>query len=555
MYKRAALVLVLGVAVFYSVALTKLILFKRNIEPPIVNNPTPNPPVVIPNSEIPRIDVVFMIDSTSSMADEIQMVKDNIRNIINDISQAQPAPDVRYGIVTYRDRNDEYVTKSWPFTRDVSAISQALSSIVAAGGGDKPESVSEALHVTLHNMEWDSQARSKIVFLIGDAGPNNYPNSYRWEDELTYAQRNNISINTIACSGIWPNEQEVFNAISSGTNGQFAHLTYKQEYAKSDGSKAVVIEEAGRSYELSSDIADKDWTRGAGELMARNEVKEVAAPPAYGSYSTYSTSTPPSASYALKPSTKGDELADSESLRGVAGGVDGGMVGSSSNLMGKGSYPAEASADSSYRDSLAKNKKQEIIEEFKSTAKVAEAAKDSREPLAERAYGGRMDAPAAIAPSNAGIGSITGAKTNNLSSVLTGSIQQAARQQGATYGALVNQLYDFKGTNSGVTTARKVFVDNKAQLQNLLGASTSIDINKIDFNSQVVVAVFLGQVANNSTVTINKISLFGNDLIVTLNQQTGASSSSTTTPFHLVVIPRQIGATKLDAKNIFVKFE
>src|SRR5690348_1429889 len=136
MYKKAALVLILGVAVFYSVALTKLFLFnKHNPQPPIVNNPIPNPPIPSPNNEVPRIDVVFMIDSTSSMGDEIQMVKENIRNIISEISQGQPAPDVRYGIVTYRDRYDEYVTKSWPFTRDVQTISQALSTIVAAGGG------------------------------------------------------------------------------------------------------------------------------------------------------------------------------------------------------------------------------------------------------------------------------------------------------------------------------------------------------------------------------------------------------------------------------------
>lgn len=552
MYKRAVLVLVLGVAVFYSVALTKLILFKnRNVEPPIVNNPILPPPIPLPNSEIPRIDVVFMIDSTSSMGDEIQMVKDNIRNIISDISQAQPAPDVRYGIVTYRDRYDEYVTKSWPFTRDVGAISQALTSIVAAGGGDKPESVSEALHVTLHNMEWDPQARSKIVFLIGDAGPNNYQNSYRWEDELVFAQRNNISINTIACSGIWDDEQRVFNAISSGTNGQFAHLTYKQEFAKEDGSKAVVIEEGGRSYELSSEVDGKDWTRGADELIARNEVKEVAAPPAYSSYS----SSEPSASSALKPSSKGDELAGATTYTngGVAGGAENDVL--RTRAMEKNYLPSETSLDSSYEGSLAKNKKQEIMEEYKSTAK--ESSKDSSTMPADRdrAYGGRMDSPTSMPLSAGNINVNAGAKTNNLSSVLTGSIQRAARQQGATYGTLVSSLYDFKGTNSGVTTARKVFVDSKAQLQNLLGSSTSIDISKIDFNSQVAVAVFLGQITNNSTVTISKISLLGNDLIVTLNQQTGASSSNITTPFHIVVIPRQVGTIKLDAKNVFVKFE
>ncbi|KAF0249454.1 MAG: hypothetical protein FD167_1150, partial [bacterium] len=237
-----------------------------------------------------------------------------------------------------------------------------------------------------------------------------------------------------------------------------------------------------------------------------------------------------SASYALKPSTiKDDELVDIKTSvdRDVERGVAGGVVGK----------PTETSADAP-RDNLAKNKKQEVINMLNSGSPNTERAKDASEPVVERIQQGiRLDSPA-----------IAGTKTNNLNSVLTGSIH-------TTYGTLVNSLYDFKGANSGITTARKVFIDSKTQLQNLLGSSTSVDINKIDFNNQVALAVFLGQVTNNTTVTISKVSLVGNDLIVTLSQQTGASSSSTTTPFHIVVIPRQIGATKLDAKNIFVRFE
>lgn len=533
MYKRAALVLVLGVAVFYSAALTKLFLSQKVETPPIVTNPIP--PIVVPppnNTGAPRIDVVFTIDSTSSMGDEIEIVKNNIRNIISEISQGQPAPDVRYGIVTYRDRYDEYVTKSWPFTRDVQEISRALSSIVAAGGGDKPEDVASGLHVTLHNMDWDSQARSKIVFLIGDAGPHSYPDGYRWEDELVFAQRNNISINTVACSGIWPAEEQVFNNMSSSSNGQFSHLTYKQEVAKADGSRAVVIEEAGRSYEVSKTVGDKDWVRGADELIARNEAKEVAAPPPSYSSPIATTST----------EAKAEKLRDDE-LDDLKGGVDGAVVGGVAGgvVAGKVANLPMPSEMTAKKQSEASMKAKESL--AKDSSSVGVAQKVAAAPLA-------TSSPGAMAIQGISVGN----KTNNLSSVLAGQIKQAARQQGAVYGTLISPAFDFKGTNSGVTTARKIFVDSKSQLQNLLGSSSSVDISKIDFNNQVVIAVFLGQVTSGSTVSISKIALNGNELIVTLNQQAG-SSSSTTTPFHLVVIPRQVGTTRLDAKNIFVKFE
>ncbi|MBN8722896.1 MAG: VWA domain-containing protein [Acidobacteria bacterium] len=541
-YKKAALVIILGVAVFYSLALTKIFFSQKSTPTPIVtNNPIPIPPPIVEpppvNNNAPRIDVVFTIDSTSSMSDEIQIVKENIRNIINDISQGQPAPDVRYAIVTYRDRYDEYVTKHWPFTRDVQEISHILSSIVAAGGGDKPESVNEALNVTLHKLDWDPQARSKIVFLIGDAGPNNYADGPRWEDELLYAQRNNISINTIACSGIWPVEAQVFNSLASSSNGQFANLTYKQELTNSDGSRAVVIEEGGRTYSLSGEVDDKDWMRGADELLARNEAKEISSYPA-----TYSSASSLDGGMVAPVAKRlDDELAMADSVESsVVGGVAN-TKGITAARPANIALPAEA-----------------LSEPTTIRRKTDELAETKAKAYAERDLAKDMPAVSNVAaapsyPTSVSFGNAN--RTNNLNAVLADSIKRAARQQGSTYGTLVTPLFDFKGSNSGVTKPAKIFIDSKSQLQSLLGTNSSIDINKIDFNSQVVVAVFLGQVNNNSSVTISKISFSGKDLIITLLQQSGSASSNTTTPFHLMVIPRQIAETKLSAKDIFVKFE
>ena len=90
-YKKAALVIILGVAVFYSLALTKIFFSQKSTPTPIVtNNPIPIPPPIVEpppvNNNAPRIDVVFTIDSTSSMSDEIQIVKENSRDIINCLS-------------------------------------------------------------------------------------------------------------------------------------------------------------------------------------------------------------------------------------------------------------------------------------------------------------------------------------------------------------------------------------------------------------------------------------------------------------------------------------
>lgn len=541
MYKKAILFLTLGVAVFYSAAMIKFVLTpKAAVIPPVaIVDPPPieQPPLIPINPEVdpngnnvkPRIDVVFTIDSTGSMGDEIDVVKTNIKNIISEISQGQPAPDVRYGIVTFRDRGDQYVTKSWQFTRDVQSISSALNSIVADGGGDKPEAVAEGLHVTLHNMKWDEQAKSKIVFLIGDAGPHEYANSYKWQDEAAFAAKNNIIINTIAGSGIEDQEARVFNEIANPTNGQFAHLTYKQEVAKADGSKAVIIEEAGKTYELSKAAGDKDWSHGADELIARNEAKEISG----SSYSGYSSS------YA----TEGD----------VMGGVAGGSIAEVSAAEAKRSdMPAPPMEDDMEMDRAEPAKiKSSSLAKDKNIAMDERAARRDAKPMSApmpSAMG--LSAPARSAEM---AGPALTAKTNNLSAVLTSSIKKEASRQGITYGSAISPAFEFKGSNSGVKAYQQVLIDNKAQLQALAGKA-GIDINRIDFNTQMVVAIFLGESASDASITITNVSLSGSDLMVTAKREMGKGGSKSATPFHLVVIPRQNGSTKLDAKNFFAKF-
>ena len=91
----------------------------------------------------PRIDVVFLLDATGSMGDEIAVIKTKIREMISDIALGEPPPDVRFGIVAYRDRGDEYVTRVYALTRDIDQIVDDLHAIEATGGGDYPESLNE----------------------------------------------------------------------------------------------------------------------------------------------------------------------------------------------------------------------------------------------------------------------------------------------------------------------------------------------------------------------------------------------------------------------------
>jgi Mg-chelatase subunit ChlD len=463
----------------------------------------------------PRLDVVFAIDSTGSMGDEIEVVKQNIRNIINDISQATPTPDVRYGIVTYRDQGDEYITRKWKLTRDMAQIVTALNSLVAGGGGDKEEAVAEALHVSLQEINWDQQAHSKLVFLIGDAGPHlegsrnnrNYQGSLvNWQAELKLAQRQGITINTIACSGIEAHEIAIFEQMSAKTNGSFDHLTYKQEVVRSDGSRAIRLEEAGRTYEVAADAA-KDWERGATELVARKEATAIGA----------SGASAMEGDIVAMPTTP----AEPSFLGEIASRASRLLTPSASAPVVPATPPAVESVS------------------------VAEATKAKPADEARRNSSSGALAPMAAQPLEG--------KTNNLHSILAGSIKQAARKQGATYGTTITPLTTAAGTNSNVNSAQSVLIDNAAQLTEMLG-KTAADAAHIDFNRQVVVAIFLGQVTASPKIIVNSISLNNKELNVRYHREVTAAKGNFT-PYQLVVIPRQIDTTALTAKNIFLQVE
>ena len=119
-----------------------------------------------PNEKKPRIEVCFVLDTTGSMSGLIEGAKQKIWSIANEMISAKPTPELKLGLVGYRDKGDDYVVKSFQLTDDIDAIYAHFRSFEAAGGGDTPESVNEALAEAIEKMPW-SQDRNvlKIIFL------------------------------------------------------------------------------------------------------------------------------------------------------------------------------------------------------------------------------------------------------------------------------------------------------------------------------------------------------------------------------------------------------
>ncbi len=173
----------------------------------------------------PRMEVVFVLDTTGSMHAMIESAKAKIWAIARKLKAAQPTPEIRFGLVGYRDHGDAYVTKVHPLGCDIDATYEQLGAFTAAGGGDLPEAVNEALTAALHEIEWSADPGVfRAIFLVGDAPPQTgYTGDVEWVESCLEAKQRGILINTLQCGQAAATE-EVWRMIAERSGGAYAAL-------------------------------------------------------------------------------------------------------------------------------------------------------------------------------------------------------------------------------------------------------------------------------------------------------------------------------------------
>ncbi len=195
-------------------------------------------PGAAPPSAFAKLDILFLIDATGSMADEIAQLKDNIFAISTQIDALPSQPDVRFGMVTYRDRDDEFLTNVTEFTPEVSQFAGQLSRVYADGGGDYPEDLNEALSQAIHGPEWRVEETVSLIFLVSDAPPHlDYGQENHYGVEMLQAASRGIKIYPIASSGLDSQGEYIFRQLAQATGGRFIFLTYGAAGPGSSGTE------------------------------------------------------------------------------------------------------------------------------------------------------------------------------------------------------------------------------------------------------------------------------------------------------------------------------
>ena len=151
-----------------------------------------------------KLDIVFAIDATGSMKDDIEKLREDLIPEIKRIFSKEK--DVRIAVLFYRDYGDTFKymdlpVKCFDFTRSFKTFKEQLYSIKILGreGGDIPEAVYEAMFAASEFYKWRGDAQKEII-LIGDAEPHPVPRGtgkYSKDYVMSLAESKNIKIHSI----------------------------------------------------------------------------------------------------------------------------------------------------------------------------------------------------------------------------------------------------------------------------------------------------------------------------------------------------------------------
>jgi TolB-like protein len=225
------------------------------------------------------VDVLFVLDTTGSMGEEIERLRSTIEIISANVTALKPKPALRFGMVLYRDRDDEYDTKVVPFTSDLARFQKALDETEANGGGDDPEDLQSALRDAIGAMKWNADG-IRLGFIVTDAAPHlDYGQDYTYAKAAREAKAKGIKLFSIGAGGLPLEGEYPLRQIAQYTQGKYIFLTYGEKGESAGGKEGSVSHHTGSNF--ATDKLEAIVIKFVREEISRQSDKPLEADEAY----------------------------------------------------------------------------------------------------------------------------------------------------------------------------------------------------------------------------------------------------------------------------------
>jgi hypothetical protein len=169
------------------------------------------------------LDLVLVVDTTGSMGDEIAWLQRELTGAVRNAARSAPGLSVRYGLIAYRDRGDDYVVQSFGFTPDTARMNGWLRSLRASGGGDTPEAAADALAAAAA-LPWRSGKGERLLIHVADAPPH-MAEAPAFLSAVRRAATQGVQVFPVAASGTDPAAEYLMRQAAAATGGRYLFLT------------------------------------------------------------------------------------------------------------------------------------------------------------------------------------------------------------------------------------------------------------------------------------------------------------------------------------------
>ncbi len=181
--------------------------------------------VTTSDSVIGQADIVFLVDTTGSMYDEIQNVKNNIRNFAEYLNNRGIV--LRWALIEYRDITCDGANSTqihlcgydnWYI--DVNRFKDEIARLTVSGGGDREETIIDALEAA-HTLDARTGV-SRFYIAVTDAdfkNANNYGVSSMAEEIKTLVSKG-INTSVVTKTSFY----DTYRPLTDGTGGILANI-------------------------------------------------------------------------------------------------------------------------------------------------------------------------------------------------------------------------------------------------------------------------------------------------------------------------------------------
>lgn len=169
------------------------------------------------------LDLVIVVDTTGSMGDEIAFLQKELIGVVRTAARQAPGVSIRYGLVAYRDRGDDYVVRNFGFTSGAGEMAGWLRGLSADGGGDYPEAAAAALRAGV-GLDWRRGKGERLVLHVADAPPHS-GDAADYLRAAKAAAEEGVQIFTLGASGVAEESEYLMRQASVATGGRYLFLT------------------------------------------------------------------------------------------------------------------------------------------------------------------------------------------------------------------------------------------------------------------------------------------------------------------------------------------